>query len=220
MTEENREKMKNYIGISKQNSFRLLRLVNNLIDLTKYDSDSYKLNKENINIINHVKKVCFSVEDYVLAKGKVLEFNTSIDKLITACDPIQIERVLLNLLSNAVKFTDKDDIISVNIDKVKDYAIISVKDTGIGIKKEYQQNIFEDFKQSNDSLTRNFEGSGIGLSIVKAIIDMHEGDIRLESEEGVGSNFIIELPIYTLEQEEVFQMEHLNDLVELEFSEI
>ncbi len=220
MSEENRKKMNNYIGISKQNSFRLLRLVNNLIDLTKFDSDSYKLNKRNIDIINLVKRVSFSVEDYVLAKGKVLEFNTSIKKLITACDPNQIERVLLNLLSNAVKFTDNGDTISVNIDKVKDNVIISVKDTGIGIEEEEQQNIFEDFKQISETLTRNFEGSGIGLSIVKAIIDMHEGDIKLESEKDIGSNFIIKLPIYTLEEEDVFQMEHLNDLVELEFSEI
>ncbi len=220
MTEENRQKMNKYIGISKQNSFRLLRLVNNLIDLTKFDSDSYNLNKRNVDIINLVKRVTLSVEAYVLSQNKVLEFNTSIDRLITACDPIQFERVLLNLLSNAVKFTDKNDVITVSINKVRNNVIISVKDTGIGIKKENQQNIFDDFKQSNDSLTRNFEGSGIGLSIVRAIIDMHEGHIELESEEGIGSNFIIELPIYNLEQEEITRMEHLNDLVELEFSDI
>ncbi|MFW6287968.1 MAG: sensor histidine kinase, partial [bacterium] len=115
---EHKEKMERYLAIVKQNSFRLLRLVNNLIDLTKFDSESYKLNKQNIDIVTLGRKVTYSVEEYILSKNKKLEFDANTESIITACDPIQIERVLLNLLSNAVKFTDEGDIISVSIKKL------------------------------------------------------------------------------------------------------
>ena len=105
---------------------------------------------------------------------------------------------MLNLLSNAVKYTGSNGYIYVNIDTTEDYVIISVKDTGIGISRENQAIIFERFMQVDDTLTRKCEGSGIGLSLVKSLVEMHGGKIAVYSIEGIGSEFTFTLPKITL----------------------
>ena len=105
---------------------------------------------------------------------------------------------MLNLLSNAVKYTGSNGYIYVNIDTTEDYVIISVKDTGIGISRENQAIIFERFMQVDDTLTRKCEGSGIGLSLVKSLVEMHGGKISVYSIEGIGSEFTFTLPKITL----------------------
>ena len=105
-----------------------------------------------------------------------------------------IERALLNLLSNAIKFTPENKNIYVNIYVNDEFAEINVKDEGIGISKSDKSAIFERFVQADKSLTRENEGSGIGLSIVKSIVDLHDGYISVESKVGQGSTFKIILP--------------------------
>jgi signal transduction histidine kinase len=125
-----------------------------------------------------------------------LEFDTDTEEKFMECDPDKIERVMLNLLSNAVKFTKKNGKITVNIHDNEDKVIISVKDNGIGIQKDKQDLIFQRFHQVDKSLTRSHEGSGIGLSLVKSLVELHGGTIKVESEYGDGSEFIIILPTH------------------------
>ncbi|MCY6371297.1 PAS domain-containing sensor histidine kinase [Clostridium ganghwense] len=179
----------------KQNCYRLIRLVNNLIDVTKIDSGFLELNLTNCDIVKIVKDITLSVSDFAKLKSLNLQFDSDIHKKTIACDPDKIERILLNLLSNAIKFTKEGDKISVDIQNAKDTVIITVQDSGIGIKEEDKKVIFERFRQVNKSLTRENEGSGIGLSLVKSLIEMHEGDIDVESEYEKGSKFIIKLPV-------------------------
>lgn len=109
-----------------------------------------------------------------------------------------IERILLNLISNALKFTDSGGFIYVDIQDRDDKVAISVRDTGIGIPEDKQDIIFDRFRQLDSSLSRNKEGSGLGLSIVKALVEAHKGSIYVTSKVGIGTSFLIELPVDAL----------------------
>lgn len=218
----------NRVKVLKQNCYRLLRLVNNLIDITKIDAGYYELDLQNQNIVNVVEEITLSVSEYIEQKKIKLVFDTDIEEKIIACDPDKIERIMLNLLSNAIKFTDPGGSILVNIyDKGKSIRI-SVKDTGIGIPKDEIKNIFEHFRQVDKSFTRSHEGSGIGLSLVKSLVEMHGGYIIVDSEYGKGSEFIIELPVEILEYKENMVREtngnepkdNLIEIINIEFSDI
>lgn len=191
---ENEDKLEKYIKVITQNCNRQSKLVNNLVDLSKIESGFFKLHVSNENIVSVVEEVVQSVSEYVENKGLKIVFDTDIEEKIIACDSTNIERVMLNLISNAIKFSMAGDGIFVNIHDKVDSVEISVKDTGIGIEKDHLNVIFERFKQVDKSLSRNAEGSGIGLCLVKSIVELHGGKIKLESEIGKGSKFTIELP--------------------------
>lgn len=121
-----------------------------------------------------------------------------------ALDCAKIERVLLNLLSNAIKFSYVDGIIYVNVNKKEENVIISVRDFGIGMSEKYLDKIFDRFIQVDNTMTRKNEGSGIGLSIVKSFVSLHNGSISVKSKENEGSEFVINLPINLIEDKELF----------------
>ncbi|MBB6214349.1 PAS domain S-box-containing protein [Anaerosolibacter carboniphilus] len=200
--EDKREKYHRYLHVMKQNGNRLLRLVNNLIDITKIDSGYFKIHLENHNIVNLIENIALSVAEYIENKGITLTFDTDVEEKRMACDPDSMERIILNILSNAVKFTKPQGEIKVNIHDQGDWVQISIADSGIGIPLDKQKIIFERFRQVDKSLTRKHEGSGIGLSLVKSLVEMQGGRIMLESEEGKGSRFIMEFPINILGEEE------------------
>lgn len=193
------ESMKRYIKIMKQNCYRILRLINNIIDITKIDSGYFDINEKNVNVINLIENITLSVADYVENKGLSLIFDTELEEKIIACDPDKIERVILNLLSNAVKFTSFGGTIDVNIEDCIEKICIRIKDTGRGVPKEKLNSIFERFIQVDKSLTRDHEGSGIGLSLVKSLIELHGGTISVESTVGIGTEFIIYMPCRVVE---------------------
>lgn len=190
-----REKIKEKAKIQIQNCYRLIRLVNNLIDITKIDSGNFALNISTCNIIEMVEAIVNSVVEYAALKNIEIIFDTDVEELVLDCDLDAIERIVLNLLSNAIKFTPQDGEILVNIHTFDDLMEIRVKDTGIGISQDKQQLIFERFKQVDNLLTRSSEGSGIGLSLVQSLVEMHGGSVHVESKYQKGSEFIIKLPI-------------------------
>ncbi|WP_052356783.1 ATP-binding protein [[Clostridium] dakarense] len=196
----NEYNLNNHIKSIKQNSYRLLRLVNNLIDMTRIDTGFYELNLGNHNIINIIEEITLSVAEYIEGKGINLIFDTNSEESIIACDPDKIERIILNILSNAIKYTNKNGEIKVDIKIIKDKVAVSIKDNGVGISKEKLPFIFDRFRQGDNVLTRRCEGSGIGLSLVKSLIEMHEGNIYVESKVGHGTEFIFELPIRIVEE--------------------
>ena len=214
--------IKKYTAIITQNGYRMLRLVNNLIDLVKMDVDSFSLEFKNVNLVDILKKVTDSVKSYIANKDREITFVTDLDRKIIKCDPVNIERVILNLLSNAVKFTEKGDKITVSLYKNNEKIKISVKDNGIGIEEEKLDYIFDEFKQIDESITRNSEGSGLGLSIVKSLVEMHKGNITVKSREEEGSEFIISLPDEKIDGEEVEEFKFKNniDKTALELSDI
>ena len=198
-----KENLLRHVNIMRQNSYRLLRLVNNLIDISRIDIGYYNLQSSNYNIVKVIEDITLSIAEYIKHKKINLLFNTDFKEIILACDVDKIERVMLNLLSNAIKYTDDGGNIQVSLNKVNNDVIISVKDSGVGIPKDKLELIFDRFGQANSILSRRCEGSGIGLSIVKSIVQMHGGKIEVFSEVGKGTEFVFNIPIKILEEENV-----------------
>ncbi|WP_138203788.1 PAS domain-containing sensor histidine kinase [Haloimpatiens lingqiaonensis] len=215
-----------YLSIMKQNCYRLIRIVNNLIDITKISTGFYEIHKCNCNVVNLVEDISLSVREYIEKNGIKLTFDTDVEEKIIACDPDKIERIMLNLLSNAIKFTKTGGNIYVNVYDKGEYVNIVVKDTGIGIPKEKQKDVFSRFIQVDKSLSRNREGSGIGLSLVESLVKMHDGEIFLTSEENEGTEFTIKLPVKLVEENckcyEENSIKNYNNIerINIEFSDI
>ncbi|MDF2524123.1 MAG: hypothetical protein K0R31_1764 [Clostridiales bacterium] len=223
----NYEYTKRHMEMMKQNCYRLLRLINNLIDITKMDAGFMNMEFRNRNIIKVIEDISVSVAEYAKFYEIELVFDTEIEERIIACDADKLERVMLNLLSNALKFTDKGGQIHINIFDHMDSIMISVKDTGIGIPEEMKSVIFDRFRQVDSSFRRKREGSGIGLSLVKLLVEAHGGEISVQSELGKGTEFIIKLPVNVargaaiVNDEAAAATEHDNvERINVEFSDI
>jgi len=221
-----REKIETKLNTQTQNCYRLIRLVNNLIDITKIDSSNFSLNLLDCNIVEVVESIVTSVVEYAELKNIKIIFDTDIEEIILACDLDSIERIILNLLSNAIKFTLEDGNIFVNIATINDSVQIKVKDSGIGIPEDEKNMIFERFKQVDNLLTRSNEGSGIGLNLVKSLVEMHDGTIRVNSEYKKGSEFIVEIPIRKISNDQIPENGSTNifsnviSKIDVEFSDI
>ena len=164
-----------------------------------------------------------SVTNYTESKGLNIIFDTDIEEKIIACDTEKIERIVLNLISNAIKFSDVGDEIFVDIKDKNEFVEISVKDNGIGIEKKYLVMIFDRFKQVDKSLSRNTEGTGVGLSLVKSIVELHGGIIYVKSEFGKGSKFTVMLPSDKVFHENMIYSSNVrseNEIIRVELSDI
>lgn len=211
-----------YIKILKQNCYRLIRLMNNVIDITKIDADFYHIKKQNCDIVNLVEEITLSVVEYAMSKEIKVSFDADTEKKVINCDPDQIERIVLNLLSNAIKFTPAGGKISVLVTDMGEKVNLIVKDNGIGVPKDKQKRIFKRFEQV-DKLRH--EGSGIGLSLVESLVEKHGGNISVNSVENKGSEFIIELPCNLQDSESevssiVQPLLNMAEKIKVEFSDI
>ena len=191
------EKLSYYMGIMDRNCSRLLSLINNLIDHTKIENNSYIINKKDEDIVYLVEETVLDMKEYIEEKGLELIFDTDIEEKVIRCDKVDIERCIINLVGNAVKFTPEGGLIEVLLQDLDDKVKIIVKDNGIGISEENQKIIFDRFNQVVDESSEQKGGSGLGLTITKQLITLHNGEIYVESEVGVGSEFIIILPVYS-----------------------
>lgn len=187
----------------KQNTYRQLRLVNNLLDISRANAGQLKTNKTNMDIIFLTKSIVESVSEYAMQKDLKLIFLSDVTHKVIGVDEEKYERILLNLLSNAIKFTPPGKSIEVIILDNDDKICIKIRDEGIGIPIEKQALVFERFGQVDSSLSKQAEGSGLGLTIVKLLVEALSGSIQLHSIEGEGTTFTIQLPgNYVCESEE------------------
>ncbi|NFP65574.1 PAS domain-containing sensor histidine kinase [Clostridium botulinum] len=195
------EKQDKYLKLIKQNCYRLMKLINNLLDTTKLDSGYLKLNLVNYNIVNLIEEITLSVTSYAEGKGINIIFDTNVEEKIIAVDTDKIERIILNLLSNSIKFTNPGGNIFVNVKDCGENVYVHVKDTGVGIPSDKLESIFERFFQVDKTLKKNKEGTGIGLHLVKSFVEMHNGTVHIKSELGQGTEFIIKLPAVVCEEQ-------------------
>jgi signal transduction histidine kinase len=220
------ERGNKHLKAMKQNCFRLIRIINNLIDISKIEIGFLELHLKDGNIISLVENITSSVAEYAKGKNINVQFDTEVKERNIAYDPDKLERIMLNLLSNAIKFTEKGGNIFVKICQREENIIISIRDTGIGIPQSKADKIFDRFIQVENTLTKSHEGSGMGLSITKAFVEMHGGAIKLKTQEGAGSEFIIELPVRILKEKCI--PDHIDreverncvEILNIEFSDI
>jgi signal transduction histidine kinase/DNA-binding response OmpR family regulator/ligand-binding sensor domain-containing protein len=194
------------IGMMLKNSQRLLRLINQLLDLSRFDSGKMKLKASPQDIISFLKGIVASFQPLIQQNKLDLVFDSDVDTVILYFDTRKLEDAFTNLLINASKFTPPGGNIRVSIkviEKPKEidgiehpgYAEISVRDTGKGISKEQLVHIFERFFQVESDKGSDHNGTGIGLALVKELVALHRGQLDVHSTEGQGTEFIIRLPI-------------------------
>ncbi|HMB45406.1 MAG TPA: ATP-binding protein [Candidatus Methanoperedens sp.] len=176
-----------------RNTLRLDRLIGDVLDISKLEAGVMKLNMSKVDLYEIVKNVVETMKPQVEAKNIKLTLRGDRIPEIYA-DSDRFTQVVMNFIDNAFKFTDNGGCIEVEISKDNDNAFIKVKDNGIGIKKEDQDNIFDPFVQIDSSYSRKHEGTGLGLAICRGIVKFHGGKIWLESEFGKGCTFYISIP--------------------------
>ena len=181
------------LNLVDRNTNRLLNLINQLLDFRKADHGLLKLDVSKGNFIRFSNEVFLYFKDSAKSKDIKYKFKTSQEEVIFPFDRNKMEIVLCNLLSNAIKYSQPGDRVTLKVDVDNEFCIITVKDTGIGIKSEYLGKIFDRFFQIKSSNTARMIGSGIGLTFSKKIVELHFGTIEVTSEKNVGSEFTIKL---------------------------
>lgn len=186
------------IGTIVRNAESQNRLIEDLLDVSRIISGKLRLEVVTVKPINIVEAALENVRPAAQAKDIRLEIKETSDVSHISGDPNRLQQVIWNLLSNAIKFTPNGGKVSVAIERTNDDVEISVKDTGVGINQEFLPHVFERFRQADASSIRKFGGLGLGLAIVRHLIEMHGGTVRAESAgENQGSSFIIRLPVIT-----------------------
>ncbi|MBR8834685.1 MAG: response regulator [Stigonema ocellatum SAG 48.90 = DSM 106950] len=177
-------------AIALRNSRRLLRLVNQLLDLQRLDAGKMQPSFRQCDLVEFVSQIVESFRPYCEKKG--LHLLTHIDECpLVYLDLEKFDKVVYNLLSNAMKFTDVGGTIRVTVQSVDDNCILQVQDTGIGILTEQIPHLFKRFRQAEGSENRSYEGSGLGLALVKELVELHGGRVTVESDYGKGTTFTV-----------------------------
>jgi signal transduction histidine kinase/ligand-binding sensor domain-containing protein/DNA-binding response OmpR family regulator len=179
----------------ERNSTRLNRLVNQLLDLSRSESITYNAINSHIDLSVIIRQLLELFKPYASDAGISLSLDCQ-ENLMVTMNYDDADKMLSNLISNAIKYSQSGDTISISMTKVNHMVTIQVTDTGIGIAHKHLDNIFTRFYRVNAEQTATIEGSGIGLSIVKSIVDKANGIIKVTSQLNVGTTFTIELPLF------------------------
>ncbi|WP_407356054.1 response regulator [Methanolobus sp. WCC5] len=188
------DKQKRYVGNISHSGKHLLNLINDILDLSKIEAGKMVLSIEKIDIGDSLNEVESIISPLALKKDIRLLIDQVPENIIIEADKGKFKQIIYNLLSNAIKFTDDCGNVSIVVREQGDYVRMEVTDTGIGISEEDQKKLFRAFSQIDSSSCRRYEGTGLGLVLVKSFVEQHNGRIWVESEYGKGSSFIIEMP--------------------------
>jgi signal transduction histidine kinase len=207
-----------------QNCSRLLKLINNILDISKAEAGFLSLSSTEFDIVHLSEAIVNSANSYAVSKGIELIFDTDEEECIVTLDKDKYEKTLLNLLSNAVKFTPEGKQIIVYLKIEQDSFYLSVKDFGVGIPVDKIDSIFDRFSQVNSSLSRRAEGTGIGLALVKKIVELMGGEIKVVSEVGKGTEFIVKFKKISCKTNQLSSYailtQNIDDRINVEFSDI
>ncbi|MFP4690753.1 MAG: ATP-binding protein [Bacteroidales bacterium] len=169
-------------------------LISDLLDLTRMESGEKTRNLRKMDIVEIAKSVIDSFEPMATQKNIRIELDSD-DNIYMNADKNEIEIILNNLVSNAVKYNKEDGKVFITMKQTGDQVVVEVEDTGIGMKEEDQQLLFQDFVRIKNTQTKFIPGSGLGLSIAKKMVDLYKGDIQVESEPDKGTKFTVTFPI-------------------------
>ncbi|MFZ5967121.1 MAG: ATP-binding protein [Bacillota bacterium] len=183
------EEQPNYLQIILRETSRLSKLITNLLDLQRMESGQYPIHKQRFDINELIRRTILKYDEEADKRGIQVHLDFSKDKILVLADKDAIEQVLTNVLDNAMKFIGAEGKIQISSSAVESKAHIIIKDNGIGISEEEQAVVWEKFYKADKSRDRNKEGTGLGLYIVKKIIESHEEELKLESQLGEGTTF-------------------------------
>lgn len=190
LTEDERNR---YLDIIIAEAERMSKMSDSLLKLSLLESQSQQLRLITFSLDEQIRRVIVAIQPQWSARN--ISFELDLKSVIVWADHDLLSQVWTNLLGNSIKFSKDDSVINVSIKQDLDNVIVRISDTGIGISPEDQERIFERFFKADRSHSRKYGGSGMGLAIVKQIVSLHKGDIRVESEPGQGTTFIVTLPI-------------------------
>lgn len=187
------EKQKKFMDNVALSGKHLLRLVNDILDLSKIESGNLELNYEVFNVSFAIFETVSILKSMAIKKNISIETKLE-ENIIINADIRRFKQIMYNLLSNAIKFTEDNGKILINLIFVENNLKIEVNDTGIGISSENRDKVFQEFRQIDSSYARKQDGTGLGLTLTKKLVNMHNGNIDFESKEGKGSKFWFTLP--------------------------
>ncbi|MBA4251289.1 MAG: hybrid sensor histidine kinase/response regulator [Chlorobiaceae bacterium] len=189
------EKEAEYLERSAIRLSGLVELVNDLLDLSRLEVKEKKREFKEIELVKLIKTTIEFLDLEIKKKNIQVEFSSEISEIKLNADSSEMNRVFTNILSNAIKYNREKGKIGINISIDENYFVVKVSDTGIGLKEEDKERLFQEFFRAKNEKTRGIQGTGLGLSIVKRIVESYAGKIEVESEFGKGSVFIIRLPV-------------------------
>jgi signal transduction histidine kinase len=192
------EEIKEYIDIIENSAERLMPIINDILDISKIENNKFEFDNEEIKILDFLEKSLFVLRAKAKNKGLIFDSKILIGRSVKVKgDKTRIAQIITNLIDNSIKFTEKGYInfksYYKEIEKDKIKIFFEIEDTGIGIKKNFQENIFKPFEQSEKYITRKYGGTGLGLSIIKEIIKKLDGEISFKSQVGKGTTFYVNI---------------------------
>lgn len=218
-------KFQEQFGIMKSNAERLLRLINQIMDFRKIENKKMDLSPTSMDLVSYVKSIYNMFKDHAIKRNIEYVFDSSCSQCIMSFDHDKIEKVMFNLLSNAFKFTSDMGCITVSLDRKskkegEEFIEISVSDNGIGVNEDEKELIFERFHQSKKKSIEEVQGTGIGLTLCKEFVELHNGKIYVKNNNEQGSVFVVLLPIvnevFNLPEDEITSEEYKSGVVEVE----
>lgn len=190
------DQKRRYLKIIEKESERLSNLSDNLLKLTTLESTESLIDQEKYRLDEQIRNIVLATEPQWEKKKQVMNLHLPYTEIVAEKE--LLDQVWMNLINNAIKFTPEGGIITLEISQQNEKISVNIRDTGIGISKEAQAHLYERFYKADKSRTREAGGNGLGLSIVKKIIDMHNGEIKISSEENQGTEICIELSQFHL----------------------
>ena len=191
----NLDMQRQFLHVIDEQSQKLHRLIDSVLDLTQLESGRFRMSREPINVTGVAEEVIATLREMATAKGITLQMEASSPELVIEADRNLLRRVLHNLGTNAIKFTNQGGTVTFRLAGEGRTVRVQVEDNGIGIPKQEIERIFEKFYQIDGSLSREYPGVGLGLTVTKSIVEWHGGEILAESEPGAGSRFTVVLPV-------------------------
>ncbi|HAX16991.1 MAG TPA: hypothetical protein DCY00_00105, partial [Actinobacteria bacterium] len=188
------EENKHYLDIVSRNTDRLVSIINDLLFLSELEEKSLKIDLIEVDLKSLLKKIIRIFEQKLKEKSLSLKLDIEEELPLIKADPFKLEQIFINLIDNAIKYTEKGNI-EISVKKKENSIEIVFEDTGIGIPAEHISRIFERFYVVDKSRSKKLGGTGLGLSIVKHIVSLHEGSITVKSSHGIGTKFIVTLPL-------------------------
>ena len=189
------KKYKGYVGDIRKSGTHLLGLINNILDLSKVESGRFGLTEQEVNLGDGITETLRLVLELAEAGDVKVNCNVPNDLPELQGDRQAIKQILLNLLSNAIKFTEPEGHVQINVGVDEaGQLVLAIEDTGIGIAEESIDSVFEPFTQVDSSLSRQFEGTGLGLPLTRNLVELHDGSVDLESSPGVGTKVTVTFP--------------------------